>query len=444
MATATLVDDFVNALSPEETVALAYDWKTWRREKQALPDGAWNIWLIYAGRGWGKNRTAGETIREWVDSGTYSRLHLVARTAADVRDTMIDGEGGLLDVCSGSIHNRPTYTPSKRRVDWPNGARATLFSAEEPESLRGPQCDAWWADEVAAWKYPQKTWDNLQFGARLGSNVRGIVTTTPKPTSLIKALFAESQDGTGRIHYTAGTTYENADNLAENAMAALRAKYEGTRLGLQELHARILDDNPGALWKRDNIDAHRVTEAPDMLLVYVAIDPAVTANASSDETGIVAVGLGANGHIYVLADASLRDTPHNWATAAVSSFHKAQANMIAYESNQGGDMVAHTIATVDGRIPLRAVHASRGKHTRAEPIAALYEQGKVHHVGFFPEMEDQMCEWEPGSDSPDRMDALVWGCTAILTHGEYVEHGLGEFDSLAAYGGIGNIAGRAR
>jgi len=427
MAIAT--DPLLDAFSDAEIVALAYDWQTWQRPEQAEPDGDWLIWLILTGRGWGKNRTAGETIRAWVNSGRARRLHLIARTAADARDTMVEGEGGLLDVCSGDIGNRPVYKPSLRRIEWPNGAKAVLFSAEEPDVLRGPQCDGWWADELASWKYLQATWDNLQMGARLG-NPRGIITTTPRPVKILTELVDDSN-----VYVTRGSTFENEANLSPAAMAWLRKKYIGTRLGRQELDGEILSDNPGALWQRANIDATRVSDFPEMPLVVVAIDPAITSNESSDETGIVVCGLGSDGQFYVLADNSLRGTPHAWAVEAVSAYHKHKADRIVYESNQGGEMVGSTIATVDPRVPLQAVHASRGKRVRAEPIAALYEQGRVHHVGAFPELEDQLCDWEPGNDSPDRLDALVWAISAILSGGDPKEEVV-TMNAIQTFGGI--------
>lgn len=393
-------------------------WTAWarvRRPDQAVPPGKWLYWVILSGRGWGKTRVGAETIRAFILHGIAKRIHCVGRTAADVRDTMVEGESGLLAVCSGDegIGMAPSYTPARRKIRWPNGAQVLLFSAEEPDTLRGPQCDAYWADEVASWNYPQETWDMLQMGARLGQWVRGIVTTTPRPIGLVKHL-VQSPDSV----VVRGSTYDNLANLAESTRKAILDRYEGTRLGRQELHGEILDDNPAALWRRGTIDDHRVPEAPKSLSrVVVAVDPAATCTEDSDETGIVVAASGSDGHFYVLADASVRATPLEWARRATAAFVDYRADRLVYETNQGGDMVAQTLRTADAEVALQPVHASRGKAVRAEPIAALYEQGRVHHVGTFTDLEDQLCSWEPGGPSPDRLDALVWALTALSTRG---------------------------
>lgn len=333
-------------------------------------------------------------------------MALVAPTAADARDVMIEGESGLLAISPNG--NRPRYEPSKCRITWPNGATATTFSAEEPDRLRGPQAEAAWLDEIGTWKYPD-SFDMLMFGLRLGKNPRICVTTTPRPTALIKKVLARAA-----TVVTGGSTYENSANLAVEFLADLKASYEGTRLGRQEIHAELLLDTPGALWNLDGIEATRVKVAPEMERIVVAIDPAATANEESDHTGIVVAGLGTDGRGYVLADRSVKASPQGWATRAIAAYHEFSADRIVYESNQGGDMVAHTLRTVDDTVPLKAVHASRGKHTRAEPIAALYEQGKCSHVGCFPKLEDEMTSWTPGDPSPDRMDALVWALSNLM------------------------------
>lgn len=361
-----------------------------------------------SGRGWGKTRTGVEWVIETAKAHPGWRLALVARTAADVRDTMIEGESGLMARSSRAF--MPRYEPSKRRVTWPNGAQATTYTAEEPDALRGPQHHAAWADELAAWKYQEETWDMLQMGLRLGERPRVVVTTTPRPTKLVRALIA---DPTTRI--TRGSTYDNAANLAATQLEKFRRRYEGTRLGRQELHGEVLDDVPGALWNRDMLDGARVRLAPELVRVVVAIDPAVTSGADADETGIVAAGKGADGHFYVLADRSCRMSPSGWATRAVVAFDEHKADRIVAEVNNGGDMVEATVRAVRSGIPYTAVHATRGKRVRAEPIAALYEQGKVHHVGAFAELEDQQCTFLPEGNekSPDRVDALVWALTEL-------------------------------
>lgn len=332
--------------------------------------------------------------------------HIVASTAADARDVLVEGPSGFL-----SLPKPPTYEPSKRRLTWPNGSRALLFSADEPNRLRGPQCHWAIADELASWRYPD-AYDQLMFGLRLGNQPRIAIATTPRPTRIIRDLL---NDETCVV--TRGSTYANRSNLATAFFEQIIKRYEGTRLGRQELNAEVLDDVPGALWTRNIIDDHRVRKANDLVRVVVAIDPAATSGEEADETGIVAAGLGWDGHYYVLDDRSQRATPDGWARAAVQLYHAVGADRIVAETNNGGDMVELTVRTVDKSIAYRGVHASRGKRTRAEPVAALYEQGKVHHVGSLPALEDQMCTWQPGVDdtSPDRMDALVWSITELMT-----------------------------
>jgi phage terminase large subunit-like protein len=338
---------------------------------------------------------------------TDGRIALVAPTAADVRDVIVEGESGLLRVFPTG--QRPTYYPSKRRVEFHNGAVAFCYSAEEPDRLRGPQHGGAWCDELAAWKYPQDTWDNLMMGLRLGADPRCVVTTTPRPIQTLKNIIKDPHTRTTRA-----STFDNRDNLAPGFIDAILSRYEGTRLGRQELHAELLEDNPGALWRRQQIDDLRVAQAPDLVRIVVGVDPSAT--AGGDETGIIVVGKAADGHLYVLADHSTKGTPQAWGTAVNRAFIGSKADRVIYESNQGGDMVAHVLRTVNPNMPLKPVHASRGKHTRAEPISALYEQGKVHHVGSHAILEDQMCEWtpdDPSVHSPDRMDALVWACTEL-------------------------------
>lgn len=399
----------IAALSDEEAEALLYEWAWHARPNQLAPEGNWTHWLILAGRGFGKTRTGAEWVRQKAAGTIARRIALVAATASDARDVMVEGQSGIL-ACSPPW-DMPLYEPSKRRLTWKNGSIATTYSADEPDRLRGPQHDAAWCDELAAWRYPD-AWDMLVMGLRLGINPQAVVTSTPRPIKIIKEL-AASPDTV----ITRGSTYENRANLAPSFFTKIINKYEGTRLGRQELYAEILLDNPGALWQRDQIDGLRVKTAPSLPRVVVAIDPAVTSHADSDETGIVGAGFGEDKHCYILRDASMRGTPDEWAQAAVMLYHELQADMIIGETNNGGDMIATILRTIDPNIPYKAVHASRGKMVRAEPISALYEQGKVHHVGMFPQLEDQMCDWEPttGRKSPDRMDALVWAVTELMT-----------------------------
>jgi phage terminase large subunit-like protein len=398
-------------LSDDEVAQLEYDWQFWARPNQLAPGGDWRTWLLLAGRGFGKTRTGAEWVRSIKDR--CSRIALVAPTAADVRDVVVEGESGLLAI--SPRWDRPTYEPSKRRLTWPNGAMATCYSADEPERLRGPQHAAAWCDELAAWRYPE-AWDMLMFGLRLGDDPRCVVTTTPRPVKMIRDLLQAPT-----THVTRGSTYDNRTNLAQAFFDQIVTKYEGTRLGRQELNAELLDDVPGALWNRAALDAARVVAPPLALKrIVVAIDPATTSTAAADETGIVVVGVGADGRGYVLEDVSCRETPQGWASIAVAAFSRWRADRIIGEANQGGDMVESTIRTVASNIPYKAVHASRGKVIRAEPVAALYEQGRISHVGSLATLEDQMCGFTIDFDrriagySPDRLDALVWGVTEVM------------------------------
>lgn len=397
----------MQTLTDDEIQALYFDWQLWARDKQLLPQGLWHTWLIQAGRGWGKTRVGSETIRQWKLQG-YKRFALIAETPADARDVMIEGESGIISI--SPPWDMPEYQPSKRRLVWENGAMALIFSGANPEQLRGPQHEKAWCDEIFAWQYPQATWDMLMFGLRLGNNPQVVVTSTPKPMQLLKDLRADPSTA-----ITIGTTYDNRANLAPSFMKEILRKYEGTRLGRQELNAEILDDNPNALWSRALIEDTRVMKPPAMKRIVVAIDPAITNNAEgSNETGIIVAGLGVDNHGYVLEDCTMKGTPSAWASAAITAYHKWKADRIIGETNQGGDMVENTVHSVDVNVPYRGVHATKGKFTRAEPISALYEQKRCHHVGCFGRLEDQLCEWEQGMESPDRLDACVWAFTELM------------------------------
>ena len=367
---------------------------------------------MLAGRGFGKTRTGAELVRARVAAHTARRIALVAPTAADARDVMVEGESGLLAIAPP--WDRPLYEPSKRRLTWPNGAVATTFSADEPERLRGPQHDFAWCDELAAWRYPQ-AWDMLMFGLRLGEDPRAVVTTTPRPTRLIHALIADP-----KVVVTRGRTGENRANLAPAFLAQIVRRYQGTRLGRQELDAEILDDLPGALWQRGLIEAARVNATPNLQRVVVAIDPAAASHEHADETGIIVAGRGENGQGYVLADASGHYAPAQWARVAIAACAAHGADRIVAEVNNGGEMVEATLRMVAPGAPFGAVRASRGKAARAEPVAALYEQGRIHHVGVLAALEDQMCAFTSDFDrsaagfSPDRVDALVWALSELL------------------------------
>ncbi len=357
-----------------------------------------------AGRGFGKTRTLCEWAHRRAMDRPGSRGAMVAATAADVRDVLVEGESGLLAITPP--WERPAYEPSKRRVTWPNGSQATLFSADVPERLRGPQYHWAVADELAVWRY-EEAWDMLQLGVRLGDDPRIVVGTTPRPTPTVRALLNDPE-----TVVTRGSTYANAANLAPRFLARIRAQYEGTRLGRQEIEGELLEDTPGALWSLALIESTRAREAPELYRVVVGVDPSAT--SPGDEAGIIVAGLASNGHAYVLGDASLQGSPNEWGSAAVKAYHQYEADRLVAEVNNGGEMVELTIRTVDDRVSYKPVYASRGKRTRAEPVSALYEQGKVHHVGALAQLEDEMCHWVPGDPSPNRMDALVWTLTELM------------------------------
>ena len=401
-------------LTDQEAVALLHNWKFWARPEQLAPDGDWLVWLILSGRGWGKTRTGAEWVKQKISEGCR-RIALIGETAADTRDVMVEGNSGLLSVYPEG--ERPLYEPSKRRVTWPNGAMATLYNATEPDQLRGPQHDAAWCDELAKWRYARETWDQLMFGMRLGKHPQTVVTTTPRPIELIRELVARANRDDG-VKLTRGSTFDNADNLAAPALDEMKRRYEGTRLGRQELDGEILDDVPGALWTRRILDEWRRKEAPEELgRIVVAVDPAVTDNEESNEHGIVVVGMHGDNAV-VLEDLSTSGSPDKWARRAVAAYNSWGADALVAEVNQGGDMVKRTLRTVDASVKIKEVRATRGKHVRAEPMAAMYEQGRVAHVGSFPEMEDQMTLMTTagyeGEGSPDRVDALVWALTELF------------------------------
>lgn len=419
---------FLSQLTDEECEALLYDWSFVGRPKQQPPSGAWQTWMIMAGRGWGKTRAGAEFIKLRVESGQARRIALVGRTAADARDVMIEGESGLIAV--SPPWNKPKYEPSKRRLTWPNGAIAVAFSADKPDQLRGPQHDTAWLDELASWRY-MDAYDQLQFGLRLGKP-RQIITTTPRPIEIVRQLIKDPD-----VVVTVGSTLENRDNLAPHALKRLLERYAGTRIGRQELEAEILDDAPGALWNRALIERNRVRSSPDLVRIVVAIDPAVSVGEDANETGIIVAGLGSDGHGYVIDDVTSDGTPNEWASTAIAAYTRYMADRIIGESNNGGDMIEHTIRTVRddadrpiGRdISYKKIYASRGKVARAEPVVSLYEQGRVHHVGAFPELEDQQCQWIQGDPSPDRLDAVVWALTELMVSG-----GSGERISIVTQG----------
>lgn len=412
------------AVDVDAARALGASWEWRARPEQLPPAGNWSVWVALAGRGWGKTRTGAEFLHGSVEEGA-EELCLVGRTAADVRDTMIKGPSGVIRTAKPWLPAR--YVPSERTILWEDPtrssfsspkrgrplARALCFSADEPDQLRGPNIERAWCDELAAWRFLRESWDNLEMMTRAG-DPRVFISTTPRPVALLREILAAA----GTV-VTRGSTYDNAINLAAKFITRIRERYEGTRLGRQELHAELLTDTPGALWTLRQIDALRVRHAPELARIVVAIDPAVAdprkAGTEEDtaECGIVVVAMGVDGHGYVLEDCSRRDHPAAWAQAAIDAYDRWQADRIVAEVNNGGALVEALLRSLQAQVSYSAVHASRGKQTRAEPVSALYERGLVHHVGAFSALEDQMTTWVPGMASPDRMDALVWGLTEL-------------------------------
>ena len=412
----------LESFDAQATAALASLWEVQGRADQRPPQeaqggGPWQQWLVIGGRGAGKTRTGAEWVRGLAlglpgfAQRPVGRIALVGETMADVRDVMIEGVSGILDV--HGRWDRPVWEPSRRRLQWQNGAVAQCFSAEDPESLRGPQFECAWLDELAKWRQGQECFDMLQFGLRLGDHPRQVITTTPRPTSLIKHLIADPRSAVSRA-----ATRANRAHLVPDFLRAIVARYAGTRLGRQELDGEIIEDNGDALWTRTMIEQARCNTSPPLQRIVVAIDPPASSHRRADNCGIVAAGIDDAGRLYVLADETLSAArPAAWAAASVALYHRIEADMLVAEVNQGGDMVAAVIAEADARVPVRKVRATRGKYLRAAPVAQLYEQGRVRHAGRFPELEDEMCAFGPAGlpngRSPDRLDALVWAITEL-------------------------------
>ena len=383
------------------------------RPEQITPAGQWNVWLILAGRGWGKTMTGAFDTMLYALNNPNSRCAVVVPTFGDLRRVAFGGVSGIMNLLPSEclLKGRGQgYSSSAQEIRLYNGSLIQGFAATEPERLRGPQFHRAWCDEIAAWFYPE-AFDQLMFGLRLGENPQCVITTTPKPNDLTRSLLKRTNTAVTR-----GSTFDNAANLAPAALQQLKEKYDGTRLGRQELYAEVLDDLEGALWNYKMFETHRAnpSEEPQYTRTVISIDPAVTSHDESDETGIIVASLGEDGRFYVRQDASMRGSPDEWARKAVSLYHTFEADRIIAEVNNGGDLVEKVVRTVERNVPYTAVRASRGKLVRAEPIAALYEQGKVRHVGAFNELEEQMASYTPMSKkSPDRLDALVWALTEL-------------------------------
>ena len=402
---------------------VSHDWQLWARDDQLPPlrtaaGNAWRTWLLLGGRGSGKTRAGAEWVRAvalglWPGEPRAVRIALVGPTQAHVRAVMVEGVSGLM-----SVHprgERPVLEISKGQLIWPaTGAIAQFFSAEDPEGLRGPQFDAAWCDELCRWKRGSRAWDMLQFGLRLGRLPRQVVTTTPRATKLLKAIIADEATAVTRAR-----TADNAANLAPAFLAEVTRMYAGTALGRQELDGEVVTERPDSLWQRTWMIEARIARAPEMRRIVVAVDPPVTATENADTCGIVVAGLGPDNRAYVLADRSLQGRdPATWARAVIAAFRDFAADRIVAEANQGGDLVVNVIRSVDPNAPVKKVHASRGKFARAEPIAALYAENRVVHVGEFPALENQMCDFGPEGlsegRSPDRVDALVWALSELM------------------------------
>ncbi len=442
----------IKSLMPKYQRALSRSWRFLARPSQMPPGDPWSdrpdrpnwfIWLIMSGRGFGKTRTGAETVIQWARETPRIHIALVGATADDVRKTMLsegheheDQASGILAVSTDDF--RPIYEPSKRLLTWPNGSTATIYTGEEPGRLRGPQHHKAWIDELAAFKYSDQAWDMLQFGLRLGINPQVVITTTPRPIPIIKKLVKRKD-----CIVTEGSSYDNRANLSEIYYKNVIKPYEGTRLGEQEIYGKLLLDNPGALFKYAFIEPYRVERIDDLYRIVVAIDPAVTSKPESDETSLVVCGIKTNiwkphgehvlenardvDHGYVLEECTGRFTPKQWGEKAVELYDKWKADRIVAEVNNGGDLVEANIRSINSNVSYNGVHASKGKAIRAEPVAALYERGMIHHVGNFKELEDEITEWDPKLNlpSPNRLDALVWGFTDLLLSDEI----------KAAYGG---------
>jgi phage terminase large subunit-like protein len=411
------------SLDPETLAFILADWQLWARDDQLPPRRTdvgldWRVWLILGGRGAGKTRAGAEWVRAKalgippLGVEPARRIALVGETLADVRRVMIEGVSGLLAIHAPG--EAPVLEASKLQLVWPNGTIAQMFSAEDPDSLRGPQFDAAWCDELAKWRRPEESWDMLQFGMRLGINPAVAVTTTPRPLPLLKSIMADPA-----TVITRAATAANAAHLAPAFIAEMERRYAGSSLGRQELLGEIVDEQSGSLWRRDWIERHRVTECPQLRNIVVAVDPPVTATANSDACGIVVAGLAADGRAYIAADRSLQGRePQVWARAAVRAYHEFMADRVVAEVNQGGDLVVSILRQIDETVAVRKVRATRGKWLRAEPVAALYAEGRIAHVGVHATLEEQMLAF--GADglsrgrSPDRVDALVWAITDLM------------------------------
>ncbi len=411
------------ALTPEKWRDIRYNWAVHARDDQLAPvfakgGGRWHTWLVLGGRGSGKTRTGAEWVRAQVDfelplaDRRSRRIALIADTIAQVRSVMIEGVSGLLSVYPP--RERPKLEASKNQLVWPNGAIAQMFAADDPDSLRGPQFDAAWCDELCKWRTPDYAWDTLQFALRLGRWPQCVVTTTPRAIPLLRKMMEDHATATTRSR-----TADNANRLAPAFLAEMERRYGDTLIGLQELEGEIVEERLTGLWKRAWIDQGRLATRPELTRIVVAVDPPVTSTAGSDSCGIIVAGLGIDRRAYVIADRTVQGRePTVWAKAAVAAYHDHEADAVVVETNQGGDLLVQMFRSIDARVPVKKVYASRGKYSRAEPVSGLYAEGRVAHVGAFAELERQMCDFAADGlahgKSPDRLDALVWAITELM------------------------------
>ena len=406
------LDEFMASFKDMEADILNLDFAINARREQLPPPGLWNIWIILAGRGFGKNFAGSNWLIDKHLTGEMHNTGIIAATASDLRRYCIEGPSGI--IAQAPAHFKPKDVPSKSRLEWPNGTYSHYFTAEKPTRLRGPNLDGAWCDELSWWSKMEETWDMLSFALRLGAHPQRIITMTPRPNKLVKKLL--EREGRDTV-VTRGATYDNASNLSGIYIDELKDKYEGTRLGRQEIGGELLTDADGALWNYDMLDKLRVLTEPEGLIrIGVGLDPSITSGEKADEAGIVVAGKDKNGEGHVIADHSLRGTPLQWAEKAIWAYYYYRANHIVAESNQGGEMITTILNGIDNKVPVKLVHASHGKVARAEPVSTLYERGKVYHHGTFHKLEDEMCDFVPDDimESPNRVDALVWVLTDLV------------------------------
>lgn len=416
--------ELVSAVSEQDLESISGDWFFNARREQLPPAWEWFIWLIMAGRGFGKNWSGSNWLINQHMTGNAKNSGIVAATASDLRRFCLEGPSGIMSLAPN--HWRPQHIMSKSKLVWPDETETLLFTSEEPERLRGPNLDKVWCDELGSWRRLDETWTMLMLCMRFGVP-QAVITTTPRPKAVLRGLLDRKDKD---VAVTTGSTYDNVKNLAGVFVKEVIQQYKGTKLERQEIYGELLDEFEGALWSYGMLDACRQNEHPELIRIGVGVDPAVSSEEGANLTGIVVGGLANNKHGYVIGDHSFRGSPEQWASKAVSLYNQFNADFIIAEKNQGGDMVESTIRTVDPNVKIKLVHASKGKIARAEPVAAFYEQHRIHHVGTFPELEDEMCLFLPGESnlkqlksggsSPDRTDALVWLMTELMGGVNYV------------------------